>query len=105
MKIKAITLMAALAGVTAQAAENPAAPAALAQSLASGIFAGIGVKVEWRNGLDRCPAQGIMIGLSESAPSGRLEASWVMGHVLAHEIAHILEGIMKARWNMTISPA
>jgi hypothetical protein len=144
--------MAALTGVAAQAAENAGAPAERhiivcmegetgaglkirARSLASNIFAGIGVTVHWRNGFDGCPSQAIRISITDHTPDGlksgalayarpydgthirvfydRIVASHygnevplVLGHVFAHEIAHILErisrhsasGIMKDRW-------
>ena len=105
-----------------------------ARSLAGQIFAEIGVTIEWRLTLRGCPTGGIAIRLSDRIPpmarSSALGMSQpyegrqitlfyrrirryraymltaVMGHVLAHEIAHNLQGIdrhsesglMKAHW-------
>jgi len=106
-----------------------------ARSIASGIFAAIGVKIRWQ-GPFNCPSEAIYLSWSressatvlpgalayampyegrhiivfldrvkDMAPfaSGRL-----LGYTLAHEITHILEGvvrhsdsgIMKARWEL-----
>jgi hypothetical protein len=107
-----------------------------AMAVASRVFAQIGVRVDWRRGLHNCPRQAIQIDLSENTPaSQRPEAlayalpyegthivvfldrvrntvgphtvPYLLGHVLAHEVAHILEGVaahserglMKARWD------
>jgi hypothetical protein len=107
-----------------------------AQALASKIFAGIGVALQWGRGLRGCPAQAILISLRYMTPSTLEPAalayalpyegahivvfydriahnqvqgdpSILLGHVVAHEITHILQGtarhsdrgIMKARWN------
>lgn len=107
-----------------------------ARQTASRIFARIGVSIEWRAGLTGCPEQGIQISLNNRSPewfkpgalayalpyegthicvlydrvAGNLDplrASFVLGHVFAHEITHILQGtvrhsssgLMKARWN------
>lgn len=151
MKIQAITLMAALTGVAAAANEGTAERnvtvcmegnahsdvAIRAQWLASRMFAGIGVTIDWRHGLRGCPSQGIMISLSDGTPASlkpgalayalpyegthirvfydriaqdhdqRLVPA-LLGHVLVHEITHILQGvcrhsesgIMKAHWGL-----
>jgi len=107
-----------------------------AQALASRIFAGIGVTIAWHTGLHGCPARSIIVGLSEiTSPDVRPGAlayalpfegthivvfydriehhhdqtlvAPLLGHVLVHEITHILQdicrhsdrGIMKAHWN------
>jgi hypothetical protein len=96
----------------------------LAQSFASDIFARIGVAVQWRIGFRNCPEQALRVTVSLDTPrdlrpgalayalpyegthivvfqdrilrtvrqpaQGRL-----LGHVLAHEIAHILQGICR----------
>jgi hypothetical protein len=108
-----------------------------AQALASRIFSGIGVTIDWRRGLAGCPAQGIQISLIHDTPDSlrpgalayalpyegshigvffdriernaeRSQVPVVLGHVLVHEITHILQGfarhsasgIMKARWDL-----
>jgi hypothetical protein len=107
----------------------------MGRALASRMFAEIGVTIEWRRGFRDCPAQGILISLSSNTPEklkrgalayalpfegrhirvfiDRIRQSHpaprvpqVIGHVLVHEITHILEGyprhsqtgVMKARW-------
>jgi hypothetical protein len=95
-----------------------------AQMLAARIFAGVGVTLEWRTGVDRCPAQGILLSLSYNTPESlkpgtlayalpyegihivvfcdrilrgwnSLQASSVLAHVLVHEITHILQGVRR----------
>ena len=105
------------------------------RGLASRMFAGIGVQIDWRSNLNQCPDGGIRIRLNfhtpESLRPGALayarpydgtnillfydriaeipskqQVPYVLGHVLAHEITHILQGIsrhsasgvMKANW-------
>jgi hypothetical protein len=105
-----------------------------AQTVASKIFAEIGVKIEWHR-QDSCPAAALQISLSNSTPADLLPgalayalpyegthivvfydrvqktvepgaAPYLLGHVLAHEITHILQGVnrhsasgvMKAHW-------
>ena len=104
-----------------------------ARNLASDIFAGIGVKIRWHSP-SNCPAEGIVISFSQDTPSGLLPGALayslpfegthivvfydrvenrpvsivprVLGHVITHEITHILQGvkrhsesgIMKATW-------
>ncbi len=153
MKITAMALIAVLTGVAAEATENsgtaaerhvtvcmeggPLSPVATqARSLASKMFAVIGVTIDWRQGFGGCPSRGIMIRLSESTPASlqpgalayalpyegahirvfydriaqnhdRSQVPRVLGHVLVHEITHILQGvnrhsasgIMKAQWD------
>jgi hypothetical protein len=105
-----------------------------AQAVAAQMFAGIGIKVQWLDPR-RCPAGAIRISLSDQTPRtthpgpvayalpyegthvvvfldrienmvdpGRVPV--LLGHVLAHEVTHILEGVvrhssegvMKAYW-------
>ncbi len=85
MRITAITTMAALAGVTAQARETvPTAERSVivcregnadfgvksAQAMASEMFAAIGVTIDWREGSGDCPPQGIVISLIPRTPPG-----------------------------------
>jgi hypothetical protein len=107
----------------------------LAQKTASRMFAKAGVTIDWRPGLAGCPAQGISISLSGQVPADlplhalayalpyegshivifydRLreiasppQISFLLAHVLVHEVTHILQGIprhsdrgvMKATW-------
>jgi hypothetical protein len=109
-----------------------------ARALASRMFAAIGVTIEWRVGVRGCPAQGIQILLLQTTPEylepgalafarpyegthilvfydriakdrNRPRVPIVLGHVLVHEITHILQGfaqhsdsgVMKARWTST----
>jgi hypothetical protein len=106
-----------------------------AQILASKIFAGIGLTIDWRLGFRDCPSSAMMISLSNNTPGAlqpgafayampyegtqirvfydrlantftRSMVPTVLGHVLAHEITHILQGVcrhsasgmMKANW-------
>jgi hypothetical protein len=99
------------------------------------MFRGIGVKIDWRTGIYACPSDGIVISMSDRTPAtlvpdalayakpyegthivvfyDRIVESYrsvrvaqLLGHVLVHEITHILEGIarhsksgvMKAFW-------
>jgi len=103
-----------------------------AKGVSSNIFAGIGVKILWYSP-KQCPAEAIFITFSNETPAGLLpgalayarpyegthivvfydrvknrsgSVSSVLGHVIAHEVAHILQGlmrhsesgIMKAQW-------
>jgi hypothetical protein len=105
-----------------------------AQTVASKIFAEISVKIEWRR-QNSCPAEALLISISNSTPADLLPgalayalpyegthivvfydrvqktvepgaAPYLLGHVLAHEITHILQGVnrhsvsgvMKAHW-------
>jgi hypothetical protein len=104
------------------------------KAVASDIFAGIGVKILWHS-LRNCPAETILISLSNDTPASlfpgalayalpyegthvvvfydRVESkskpgstSCLLGHVIAHEVTHILQGVarhsesglMKAQW-------
>jgi hypothetical protein len=104
-----------------------------AKVVASDIFAGIGVKILWQSPR-QCSAEAILITFSDDAPASLLpgalayakpfegthivvfydrvknrpgSASCLLGHVIAHEVAHILQGlvrhsesgIMKAQWS------
>jgi hypothetical protein len=92
-----------------------------ARSIATQMFAGIGVGIEWRHA-DSCPAGALRISFSTSTPAklmpgalayalpyegthivifyDRVQAAVVdpngvtalMAHVLAHEVTHVLEG-------------
>jgi len=143
MKTRAITSVVLMAGVLAHAQSIGAnaeptvtvcmeridthasfAVPARARELASQMFAGIGLVIEWRNGLPGCPAQGIRISLSYDTPEslnpGALAYALpyegthirvfydriarnpchrlipiVLAHVLVHEITHILQGICR----------
>jgi hypothetical protein len=152
MKITATTLMMALTGIAAHAGEGTAAQpgrsatvcmesgpfpgVAQARLLASEMFAAIGIRVRWRQGLGGCPSGGILISLADGTPARLMPGALayalpyegrhirvfydrstqhnarngipvVLGHVLVHEITHILQGIsrhsatgiMKARWD------
>src|SRR5262249_33201270 len=107
-----------------------------AEGVASAIFAGIGVKLDWRHG-GVCPADAIVIALTVNTPPSLLPGTMahafpyegshirffydrisdpkyfqksfahkVLGHVMAHEIAHWIQGIarhsptgvLKAHW-------
>ena len=104
-----------------------------AKVVASDIFAGIGVKILWHSPR-QCPAEAILITFSNDEPASLLpgalayampfegrhivvfydrvktrpgSVSCLLGHVIAHEVAHILQGlkrhseggIMKAQWD------
>ena len=95
-----------------------------AQALASKIFAGIGVTINWHFGLEACPSQAIQVSLSQDTPKFQRPGAYayarpyegshivvyydriaechpkplvriVLAHVLVHEITHILEGISR----------
>ena len=149
MRITTIILMAAMSGIAALAGNHAPIPAerhvtvcmdnygitiAPARLLATKMFVDIGVKIDWRLGVDGCPSKAIRI--SFGSPTGSQPkalayalpydgthiyvfydrivnkcnqnlAPYVLGHVLVHEITHILEGIcwhsghgiMKAKWD------
>jgi hypothetical protein len=144
MKIKGITVMAAMVGTTVWAGTLPAAERQVkicmgyteeetpAKAVSFNIFAAIGVKILWYSP-KQCPAEAIFITFSKETPAdlapGALayarpyegshivvfydrvknrsgSVSSVLGHVIAHEVAHILQGvirhsesgIMKAQW-------
>jgi hypothetical protein len=108
----------------------------VAQKTASKMFIEAGVTINWGPGLAGCPANGILISLSDKAPAdlppralayalpyegshivilyNRLQQiakppqiSFLLAHVLVHEVTHILQGIprhsdrgvMKATWD------
>ncbi len=106
-----------------------------AKTVSSGIFAGIGVKIHWHD-LKNCPTEGIRITFSNETPASLMPGAlayalpyegthivvffdrvkknpgdvWcILGHVIAHEIAHILQGVprhseggvMKAQWTVS----
>jgi hypothetical protein len=92
-----------------------------AKLISSGIFAGIGVKIQW-HGPRNCPAEAIFITFSDDEPGSLLPGAlayampyegthivvfydrvknrpgsvWcLLGHVIAHEVAHILQGLKR----------
>jgi hypothetical protein len=92
-----------------------------AKAVSSGIFAGIGVKVLWHTP-SNCPAEAIFITFSNNTPASLLPGalayampyegthivvfydrvknnpgtvSVLLGHVIAHEVTHILQGVMR----------
>jgi hypothetical protein len=95
-----------------------------AQTLASRMFASIGVEIDWRSDLRGCPTEGILVNLSfhtpENVKPGALayakpyegkhilvlydriaqnpcerQIPYVLGHVLTHEITQMLQGICR----------
>ena len=103
-----------------------------ARGVSSDIFAGIGVKIQW-HGSSNCPVNSIIITFSGQTPTSLMpgamayalpyegthivvfydrvknkpgNVSCLLGHVMAHEIAHVLQGVkrhsesgvMKANW-------
>jgi hypothetical protein len=105
-----------------------------AQATATKIFAGIGVNIQWR-GSASCPPEAIFITISDRTPDSFMPGAlayarpyerthivvffdrvshtaassavpFLLGHVIAHEVTHILQGIarhsdqglMKPRW-------
>ena len=107
-----------------------------ARDITQKMFAGIGVRIEWRHTGPSCPADALQVSLDSPTPASfypyafayalpyegthihvfydRVQAAVVPGrvqqllaHVLAHEITHILEGVvrhstsgvMKAPWD------
>jgi hypothetical protein len=147
MKITGVAVMAAMVGISVPANAVPAderqvmvciAPTAdirlenRAKTISSGIFAGIGVKIQWHD-LRNCPRERIVITFSTETPASLMpgalayalpyegthivvlydrlrkkpgNVSILLGHVIAHEVAHILQGlvrhsesgVMKAQW-------
>ena len=106
-----------------------------AKTVSSRIFAGIGVKIQWHNFGD-CPPQGIRISFLNETPSSLMpgalayalpyegthivvfydrvkknpgNVSILLGHVIAHEVTHIVQGVMrhsesgvmKAHWTVS----
>ena len=102
------------------------------KAVASDIFAGIGVKILWHSPRN-CPSEAILITFSNDTPPSlfpgalayalpyegthivvfddrvtkkRGNVSILLGHVIAHEVTHILQGVarhsesgvMKANW-------
>jgi len=134
MKITAITTMMLMAGAVAQGADQRpernvtvcikgSAASGMSQAIASKIFAGIGVTINWR-GQRGCPSQGILISLSDETPASLLPGALayalpyegvhirlfydriaqyrepclvvnLLAHVLVHEITHILQVVSR----------
>jgi hypothetical protein len=93
-----------------------------AKTAASGIFAGINVKIEWRSPA-KCPAEAIYVSFSSETPVNEHRGALayarpyegthivvfldrvrniapygiarLLGYVLAHEVTHILEGELR----------
>jgi hypothetical protein len=147
MKIMAMVAMAMAVGISARAEQTllvhvqdvtavPPPVMRRAQDIAAEMFAGVGVKVEWREGRPK-PSQGepaIVVHMAIDTPTEFMPGAFafarvyegvhitvfwervhrtrssltgaVLGHVLVHEITHILQGVdrhsetgvMKARW-------
>jgi hypothetical protein len=146
MKITGVTVMAAIAGTSAWAGALPVVDQQVTvcmanmdirlenrtKAVSSRIFAGIGVKIQWRH-LGHCSTQGILITFSNDTPASLMpgalayalpyegthivvfydrvtkksgNVSILLGHVIAHEVTHILQGVarhsesgvMKANW-------
>jgi hypothetical protein len=141
MNITAMTAMALMAGSVAhgKSATRPAewnvivciehgmallVTTGQAEAIASKMFAGIGVTIDWRRGLPGCPAQGIQISVSDRTPESFMPGSLafarpyegihvrlfydriadagdavllprLLAHVLVHEITHILQKICR----------
>jgi hypothetical protein len=136
MKTAGIALMMVVAAATAVAGKTPEEVRQLticmvsppgsdaivngAKAVASGIFAGIGVKIQWR-GPGKCPAEALYVSFSIETPVNQLPGAFayalpfegthivvfldrvktvmapsavpcLLGYTLAHEITHILEG-------------
>ena len=107
-----------------------------AEGIASRIFSGIGVRIDWRHG-QKCPGDAVTVTLTGDTPDSvlpealacalpyegshirvfydrlndpryfpKLIVPTLLGHVMAHEIGHILQGtsqhsetgMMKAKW-------
>jgi hypothetical protein len=140
MKIAAMATMMVMAGMAARAGETMqlterAVTVCIdagvgyretpqAQMIASKMFAGIGVKIEWRHSCNVSAAQVIRITLTEETPNALLPGALayalpyqgstirlfydrlsenreaaplprMLAHVLVHEITHILQGITR----------
>ncbi len=107
-----------------------------ARAMVSKIFSNISVTIDWQLVLSACPKQALQLNLSAQTPPSLLDGalayalpyegthvvifydrvrraiepsmvSRLLGHVIAHELGHILQGInrhsdrglMKARWD------
>jgi hypothetical protein len=94
-----------------------------AESIASEMFASIGVGIDWRPSLHDCPVEGIKISFSDVTPQALLPGALayalpyegthvrvfygriqqlepgsipaVLAHVMVHEITHILQGVSR----------
>ena len=134
MKIAALVVI--VAAASAQAGQPNRAPSAVTVCMATGsvpfivlqakqiatqMFAGIGVTIQWRRSGKSCPADAVQIGLSEHTPNDYLAGAQAfampyegihiqifydrlarsaeprslpsrLAHVMVHEITHILQG-------------
>jgi hypothetical protein len=143
MKIMGVAVMVAMAGTGAVSAASRQVAVCMgampnlalenrAKGVASGIFAPIGVKIQWHRP-SNCPAEGIIIAFSDHTPTSLMpgalayalpyegthivifydrvknkfgNAPCLLGHVMAYEITHILQGmkrhsesgVMKETW-------
>jgi hypothetical protein len=103
-----------------------------AESIAEGMFASVGVRIEWRHGRS-CPAIGIMISFSGQTGQhvlpgalafampyegthirvfyDRIQAHmphlvpYLLAHVMVHEITHVLQGIPRHSESGVMKPA
>jgi hypothetical protein len=136
MKITGVAVMAVMVGTSVSANAVPAderkvmvcmAPMAdirlekRTKAVSSGIFAGIGAKIQWHN-LSKCPTEGILITFSNETPASLMpgalayalpyegthivvffdrvmekpgNVSILLGHVITHEVTHILQGVAR----------
>ena len=136
MKITGVTVMAAMVGTAVWAGALTAAEPQVtvcmgytgnlglenqAKVVTSGIFAGIGVNIQWRH-LSHCSTQGILITFSNETPASLMpgalayalpyegthivvfydrvtkkpgNVSILLGHVIAHEVTHLLQGVAR----------
>jgi hypothetical protein len=138
MSLPALAAPAEMMGLGAQAAERAGhrpvtvcmglgivSGAPIARAIASKMFAGIGVTIDWRDHRD-CPAEAILISLTDNTPENLHRGALayarpyegvhirvfcdriqrfqsyqpilvpsLLAHVLVHEITHILQGIAR----------
>src|ERR1051326_1809003 len=103
MKIAAMATLAVIAGTMVRAEEfvppaerkvvvcmesgAPVGAELEAEALASKIFAGIGVAIQWRRGHRGCPSQAIVISLSFRTPNSLQPVA--LAYALPYEGAHI----------------
>jgi hypothetical protein len=133
MRVATVLMMAALAGTAAHADESTVTvcteglagyrAAAPALPIAGAMFASAGIKIDWRETLEGCPPQGILITVGQRTPQdfhpgalayalpyegahaqvfydriaarGNALMPHLLAHVLVHEITHILQGVTR----------